>query len=356
MQTPSPPSDGQYPDNLRPYAPHHPVDWEHSNQAPSRLPSSHEPTGRGETDTSAVTSYVSPGPYHEPHHARPPHHPSSQVANNQEVVGYHPHHRLTMPSENRPPVQINTGMIRTSHQHSVTQLHVPGDNIANHMSGRHQQNYSPPTSRRHSNVGIFAPVQYASPPSVHTHTSASREPLSEYPEPLRPTPYARSASAGYQRDAAQGSLHPPLWGSAAGSDSETGPASSISPSPVEGHHPHGPIWSPNQQFDHDGMSNPNTAREDSSPSADSYSASDSGSSPTHASSILHGADPYHRPPTSRSQSKRPAGAAGSRKNKMHACPICKKQFPRPSGLATHMNSHTGARRMSPRDIYYIDRP
>jgi len=28
---------------------------------------------------------------------------------------------------------------------------------------------------------------------------------------------------------------------------------------------------------------------------------------------------------------------------MHQCSICDKWFPRPSGLATHMNSHTGAK-------------
>lgn len=34
----------------------------------------------------------------------------------------------------------------------------------------------------------------------------------------------------------------------------------------------------------------------------------------------------------------------SKKSKMHQCSICQKWFPRPSGLATHMNSHSGARR------------
>ncbi|KAG6334715.1 hypothetical protein ID866_4375 [Astraeus odoratus] len=29
--------------------------------------------------------------------------------------------------------------------------------------------------------------------------------------------------------------------------------------------------------------------------------------------------------------------------KMHECVVCRKQFPRPSGLATHMNSHSGER-------------
>ena len=35
-----------------------------------------------------------------------------------------------------------------------------------------------------------------------------------------------------------------------------------------------------------------------------------------------------------------------KKVKMHQCTICEKFFPRPSGLATHMNSHSGARRKS----------
>ncbi|KAL6299225.1 hypothetical protein BKA93DRAFT_695603, partial [Sparassis latifolia] len=32
-----------------------------------------------------------------------------------------------------------------------------------------------------------------------------------------------------------------------------------------------------------------------------------------------------------------------KKSKMHQCSICFKMFPRPSGLATHMNSHSGAK-------------
>jgi len=32
-----------------------------------------------------------------------------------------------------------------------------------------------------------------------------------------------------------------------------------------------------------------------------------------------------------------------KKSKMHECTVCHKMFPRPSGLATHMNSHSGAK-------------
>ena len=35
-----------------------------------------------------------------------------------------------------------------------------------------------------------------------------------------------------------------------------------------------------------------------------------------------------------------------KKSKMHQCTVCFKLFPRPSGLATHMNSHSGAKRTS----------
>ncbi|KAJ3485587.1 hypothetical protein NLI96_g4846 [Meripilus lineatus] len=44
-------------------------------------------------------------------------------------------------------------------------------------------------------------------------------------------------------------------------------------------------------------------------------------------------------PTMGSSSEHPK----SKKSKMHQCTTCLKWFPRPSGLATHMNSHSGAR-------------
>lgn len=44
--------------------------------------------------------------------------------------------------------------------------------------------------------------------------------------------------------------------------------------------------------------------------------------------------------------QRPPGVKPQKKSKLHQCGQCKKVFPRPSGLATHMNSHTGAKRMS----------
>jgi len=51
-------------------------------------------------------------------------------------------------------------------------------------------------------------------------------------------------------------------------------------------------------------------------------------------------------PSSNSVSDSSAGGAGPRKNKMHQCAVCGKSFPRPSGLDTHTNSHTGAKRTS----------
>lgn len=71
-------------------------------------------------------------------------------------------------------------------------------------------------------------------------------------------------------------------------------------------------------------------------------SSESDTSPVDPS-IHHGMDPPRRPPASTSTSGDSARGS-SRKNKMHQCQICQKWFPRPSGLDTHMNSHTGAKR------------
>ena len=38
------------------------------------------------------------------------------------------------------------------------------------------------------------------------------------------------------------------------------------------------------------------------------------------------------------------------KSKMHTCSLCQKSFPRPSGLRTHMNSHSGDKRVSHRAV------
>ena len=50
----------------------------------------------------------------------------------------------------------------------------------------------------------------------------------------------------------------------------------------------------------------------------------------------------------RLSAERPSGERSKpscqKKSKMHQCTVCQKWFPRPSGLATHMNSHSGAKR------------
>lgn len=56
--------------------------------------------------------------------------------------------------------------------------------------------------------------------------------------------------------------------------------------------------------------------------------------------------PSHSPVNARVGDQRASGSRQPKKSKMHQCEQCKKTFPRPSGLATHMNSHSGARRMS----------
>lgn len=56
-------------------------------------------------------------------------------------------------------------------------------------------------------------------------------------------------------------------------------------------------------------------------------------------SPMHGADLELSP-----QLGSEDGGKATKKSKMHQCTVCAKWFPRPSGLATHMNSHSGARR------------
>jgi hypothetical protein len=44
------------------------------------------------------------------------------------------------------------------------------------------------------------------------------------------------------------------------------------------------------------------------------------------------------------------------KSKMHTCSICQKSFPRPSGLRTHMNSHSGDKRRSFLFLTFLSHP
>jgi hypothetical protein len=91
-------------------------------------------------------------------------------------------------------------------------------------------------------------------------------------------------------------------------------------------------WSgPPVEANHRAYDNP--SRSASSQSSTSHSTSDSD-----ISSLPIGTGPPGRSPASSSTSGAP------RRNKMHQCKLCGKWFPRPSGLDTHMNSHSGAKR------------
>jgi hypothetical protein len=65
---------------------------------------------------------------------------------------------------------------------------------------------------------------------------------------------------------------------------------------------------------------------------------------------LQSVSPSHPKPQTFSDEKHPheESALPKRKgkSKMHTCSLCQKSFPRPSGLRTHMNSHSGDKRMS----------
>ena len=82
----------------------------------------------------------------------------------------------------------------------------------------------------------------------------------------------------------------------------------------------------------------NRAYDNPSRSASSQSSASHSTSDSDISSLPNGVGPPGRSPTSGSTSGAP------RRNKMHQCKLCGKWFPRPSGLDTHMNSHSGAKR------------
>jgi hypothetical protein len=79
------------------------------------------------------------------------------------------------------------------------------------------------------------------------------------------------------------------------------------------------------------------SQSESSLSSPSSSTPESESPPSY-SSFPNGVGAHGRTSTSATTAR-----GTSRKNKMHRCGLCQKLFPRPSGLATHMNSHNGAK-------------
>jgi hypothetical protein len=118
---------------------------------------------------------------------------------------------------------------------------------------------------------------------------------------------------------------------------DTLPFATHSIPPIGAQHAH---WSqsPMDNLPSDRVYN-NPSRSTSSQSSASHSTSDSDSAQGNPSSLPIGV-------TRRSHNPASNTSAGGvpRKNKMHQCRICDKWFPRPSGLATHMNSHSGAKR------------
>ncbi|KAF8137609.1 hypothetical protein EV363DRAFT_1157424 [Boletus edulis] len=51
----------------------------------------------------------------------------------------------------------------------------------------------------------------------------------------------------------------------------------------------------------------------------------------------------HSPTNARVGDQKATSPKQPKRSKLHQCEQCKKMFPRPSGLATHMNSHSGAK-------------
>lgn len=67
---------------------------------------------------------------------------------------------------------------------------------------------------------------------------------------------------------------------------------------------------------------------------------------TEESTSVTPVDNHTRQPIPHLDANEPTAAVKKKKAKMHACKLCGKNFPRPSGLKTHMNAHNNHKRMS----------
>lgn len=200
-------------------------------------------------------------------------------------------------------------------------------------------------------VSVNTPIDTRSPNSL-AHAplpslAGSESPSSGYPRIERQSPYTnlRSLSAEIGRDlSGHNSLYPDKWETEAVSGPERGPMGSASPSSICGQHPivRGQTRANSSQTtgsasESDELS-PTTISSLTTPgdlSAGRKSESDSDESlPSMISSMTIVAAGHSAPAPS--FAKR---TTNPRRNKMHTCSFCQKQFPRPSGLKTHMNSH-----------------
>lgn len=306
MSRSPPDSEDHYFTNSAPY-PHHLPNWQQSNQA-SSMPPHHlyETTSHVEAHVGMAASYGPPSGTHFHPSDVPVHHLSSHRAPGHDARAYGDPHRLALPLEARPPARVDTSTSSVGHRDATIRMPTPAPMlvIPNHASPQREWN---------------------------DHTTSVR--LSH----REPTTYAmpmRSSSADVYRDHSQNlALRTGAWVSVTGSDPEIALTGSFSPSPVDGRSP----GRHQDQFDEQNTVNEYPSGGDSSPSDASPSASDPDTSRTrHSSSPM--VSPHRRSPASNSPTRT------LRKNKMHTCKVCQKQFPRPGGLVTHMNTHTGDRR------------
>lgn len=315
-----------------------------TNQAPRPHRRLHDTNDHLDPEIGGAASYGPPagthfnsGPnvlVHPPYQRTPEHDP--------RAYGVSP--RLPMPLEPRPPMHVDTRASGVGHPEATMQMYRPPLVLSDHTPSQRQwYDYSTP-ERQHFNRGISAPadgtIPAESPTSTYSYPSAS--PSNTYiTQHAGAAPYVapmRSSSADVYDPSQNTALSPGIWRSVAGSDSETAPTGSPSPSSIDGD---SPVFSRGRVEEQGVTAQDDSSLGDSSPGNTSYSASESSeSSPTRYSSIHHGVAPSRQSPASNSPTRTPS----PRKNKMHTCTVCQKQFPRPSGLRTHMNTHTGAKR------------
>lgn len=312
--------------------------WRQSNRAllGPLYNDSHEPTSSVDHQSIPVSSYD----HNTESHSGPDiqwRSSSYQNLSAQYTEVYNHDYQLPMPMEPRPAIFVHTEgpIINTRSPGFHGSPNTPPLIIAGHTHAHHRGNHNTPS-------GMHFPHADSNAHALLPSSTALESTPTAYPRIERRNPYAnpRSSSAENRRDPlGRNNLHPDNWETASVSDPETGPMGSASPSPIGGRPP---VWSQYRVSNYE----PGAAPQGSPPGGDSSAGhtSSSASDSDESSSMMISSSPMVASTRGTDAPNSVRRTTGPRRNKMHTCTICQKQFPRPSGLKTHLNSHTGDRR------------